>query len=314
MIRPCVAAGGGPHTTRPSTDIQGAFATAWTITKDRDRVEALAGIAGAQAEAGEAGEAARTIGEAMSIAARIDDDFYRSLALVDVGRAQVMSGYIRGSLGTAQRIESLRARPSIWVLGYIVRAQLESGDAAGAAQSIAKAIRATSRIEEDERADEFADIAEMQAEAGDSRGAANSIAKAFQIVQRIADQSKRDWPLSNIAEAQARTGDISGALATVRRLSADHNASWTLQTIAEEQARPGDTSGASATMQRISKASDRAYTFAGIAEVQMEAGDTQGAARSITEALTTAGHIGDYRDSFWAYTTIAVVQLEGGTP
>ena len=67
-------------------------------------------------------------------------------------------------------------------------------------------------------------------------------------------------------------------------------------------------------MQRISEASVRAQTFAGIAEVQMEAGDTQGAARSIAEALTTAGHIGDYRVSFFAYTTIAVAQLEGGTP
>ena len=84
-------------------DIQGAFATAWTIPEDFNRVKTLTGIAEAQAEAGEAGDAARTIGEAMSIAARTSDDFYRSSALVDVGRAQVMNGDIRGALGTAQR-------------------------------------------------------------------------------------------------------------------------------------------------------------------------------------------------------------------
>ena len=296
-------------------DVQGAFASARRITDEHNRVRALAGIARAQAEAGETGEAARTIGEAMSIAARIGDDSNRSFALVDVASAQAISGDIRGALDTAQTIESIRVHHSIWPLSDIVRAQMERGDAAGAAQSIGTAMRAASRIaEEGDRTNAFADIAAMQAEAGDTIGAANSFNRALQLVQRIADPSERNFALEKIAWTQAETGDIAGALATVRRLPADYNAWWALKTIAEAQARAGDTSGASATAQRVLDAQYRAQSFAGIAEVQMKAGNTLGAARLIVEALTTAEHIGDYDDSIWAYTAIARVQLEGGSP
>ncbi|MYH71368.1 MAG: hypothetical protein F4153_02125 [Acidimicrobiia bacterium] len=251
----------------------------------------------------------------MSIAARIGDDSNRSFALVDVASAQAISGDIRGALDTAQTIESIRVHHSIWPLSDIVRAQMERGDAAGAAQSIGTAMRAASRIaEEGDRTNAFANIAAMQAEAGDTIGAANSFNRALQLVQRIADPSERNFALEKIAWTQAGTGDIAGALATVRRLPADYNAWWALKTIAEAQARAGDTSGASATAQRVLDAQYRAQSFAGIAEVQMKAGDTLGAARLIVEALTTAEHIGDYDDSIWAYTAIARVQLEGGTP
>ncbi len=301
-----------------SSDFQGAFATAWRITdtENDDRAVALANIAGAQAEAGDARGAARTIGEAMSIAARIGDEFYRSLALVHVGRAQVMNGDIRGALETAQRIKAMHPLFYVRALTHIAAAQVEDGDAVGAAHSIADASRAALRIaDEDDRVSALCSIAGVQAEAGDARGAAHSIAKALEAAQRIADEfGDGRGSFHDIAYWQATIGDVSGALATVQRVEHEPARGWPLKAIAEAQARAGDISNAWTITQRILDGRVRAQSFAGIAEVQMKAGDTQGAARSIAEALTTAGHIGDYQDSVWAYTTIADAQLEGGKP
>ncbi|MCB7130055.1 MAG: hypothetical protein J3T61_11020, partial [Candidatus Brocadiales bacterium] len=80
----------------------------------------------------------------------------------------------------------------------------------------------------------YADIAEVQAKAGD-------IAEALDAVKLITSGYKRDQAYSSIAAAQARAGDIAGALETAARIKdQDYNTAYdAYRDIAKAKAKPG---------------------------------------------------------------------------
>src|SRR5205823_8620852 len=94
------------------------------------------------------------------------------------------------------------------------------------------------------------DKAIIQACAGDIEGALKTAAS-------IPDGLKA-WPLQQIAEAQARSGDTESAVQTARHLALDWLGSGRLQGIVQELARTGEFAAAEAVGQMMKSSIGRA--------------------------------------------------------
>ena len=159
---------------------------------------------------------------------------------------------------------------------------------------IEEALAAARNIsEQSSRSLALRDIAEAQARAGDIPG-------AIATAREIADPYHRSRALMSIAGAQAHAGDrqasgrtFASALATAREIVDRQSRSWALMSIAGAQARAGDIPGAIGTSREISDPESRSRALRDIAEAQARAGDRQASARTFASALATAREIAD---------------------
>lgn len=146
----------------------------------------------------------------------------------------------------------------------------------------------------------FREIAETQARAGD-------IARARATAKAI---NKADLPtfiLIAVSAAQAEMGDPAGAKATVRSLSssADEFINEAFVVAARTQARRGDIAGAKATANIITDRASKAEALSGIAAVQAKRGDVNG-------AIATASAITDNDHQASALAEIGAAQAKAG--
>ena len=128
-------------------------------------------------------------------------------------------------------------------LKQIANAQAEVG-------YIVEAIHTADRIK-----DEFThvaallEIARKQARGRDTRWAADTLGPAVRSSKGLRHNSHRDWAFGDIAESQARNGDIAGAIRTVELVGIKSD--WVLAKLASAQAKSGDIAGAVHTAERI---------------------------------------------------------------
>jgi hypothetical protein len=119
---------------------------------------------------------------------------------------------------------------------------------------------------------------------------ASRLAAARSVVHEAVEEAKalrtdqERGALSNLAKAQAKTGDISGAqqtLAKLPELPDKRNMSWAIQEIAVAQAIAGDISSARRTVSTIPEKSAQVEALQGIARVQVSRGDIAGALQTV---------------------------------
>jgi hypothetical protein len=135
------------------------------------------------------------------------------------------------------------------------------------------------------------EIAQIQAKAGDMRG-------ALETAATIEDTSSKASALGAIAEAQVKAGDHAGAVMTraqaQQAAAAIENADReadALRRIADAQATAGDVRGALKTATTIENAFKKADALRTIAAAQVTAKDSLGAARTFDQALEAAAAI-----------------------
>ena len=271
-----------------SGDVAGALWIVRDITNANDRAKTLFHIAGVQAAAGD-------FGEAQDSAGRIDGpDIYRVLtlghigaALAEVGDTLAAQRTIADALAIARSIPETEARAR--ALGALAGSQAGNGKPSAAAiETYSEALDTGRKIDNVLRRTAFyRDIAIEQAKAGLLEAATKTFNRAFATSQGfIGADSIRDAILSDLAEAQANSGDIAAAFETSRRILGKRNTKALLMVaIAGAQAKAGDTAGALATAREIGRSSLRALALSRVATVQAEAGNVVAAKKILADAL-----------------------------
>lgn len=233
-------------------------------------------------------------------------------AIVSVAAAQLEFGDLAGLLASASHIRNGAAQATI--LAGAAQEQVEHGDRAAAATTIAKALAAAQAYRDlygYDKSRAFLEIARAQSALGDFRAAqdtaklisdgftknqaftaiavaqahAGDFAGAMQAAGAIVNDAaatNREDAIKEIAVAQADAGNIAGARATVAQLPAGYDTNTVTAAIAVAQARAGDYKAALATSDQLAESDRRAWSlrvFAvrGIARAQTEAGDAAGA-------------------------------------
>ena len=133
----------------------------------------------------------------MEAAARISDEYYKSIAYKYIAWARLKSGDIAGAKATAARITSENHKSDAYE--NIAVAQANTGDNEGARESFARAMEAAARIsDEDDKASAYKEIAEAQAKAGYTSGAkraaaAQAQAEARAKARKMVEDEIKDW-------------------------------------------------------------------------------------------------------------------------
>ena len=141
----------------------------------------------------------------------------------------------------------------------------------------------------------LSEISKVQAKAGDGAAAETTLALAIQTAGQVRGEGIRGTSLSNIADAQAKAGNIDGALQTAKQIDNVTLRAGALTRIAATQAEIGNKVAATTTfalaMRVATQIGDvetdaqglyrgaiyRDGTFVHIATTQAQAGDADGA-------------------------------------
>lgn len=298
-------------------DFQGALATARSIQHAGLNALALSDVAAAIARDG-------SFEEATQLTARIRDPLSRARAFEEVAIAQAAAGRFQGALATLERVEDklqraegiarvaeLRAPPEnrklfeqalaiavesrgppfrrADVLTEIARAQIGSGDAAGARATLKRVFDQLRRVkEDDDRLNLFSRMAPLQARAGDFAG-------AFATAMRAEDGSLRPLLVRDIAAYQAERGDVEGAVALARALDDRASAAAALFGILRTQYQARDARGIPETLDAILQTVRlipspelRAAALGSLAAARISTGDVEAAHAAFTEAMNAA--------------------------
>ena len=220
-----------------------------------------------------------------------------------------------------------RAKDQVDCLVDIARVQAQAGDRAGAQANFSLAVTAAEALPEEDhyegwnRLEVLSDIAKAQAEVGE-------IARAMALVQTFTPRLLQAKPMTKIAQTQAEAGDRAGALETlskaqslVQTIADKEYRDTLLADIAEEQAKTGDIAQAQRVARTIKDENRRNSLLADIAVAEAKAkaleGDRAGARESFSEAGKTAQtlsegwtHVGKCR--YEALSQIATAQAETG--
>ena len=276
---------------------------------------------------------------AVVTAGKIEFDFNRDWALVEIAAAQAKVGYVKEALATVERFEDPEVR--VFALASIAEVQAENGDVRQAEATLAAALVTAEKTKGAEvRALALAAIARAQAKAG-------YFEEAFATTGQIEDPETRIRTLVAIAPTQARVGLIREALATVEKLEGTNRVS-ALVLIAGVQAGNGDvkegeailaaalvtaekTKGAEdlaaalyaitqaeagyfeeafAITEKIEYPEIRARLLTAIAWFQAENGDIREAEATLATALVTAEKTKNVEDLASVLSNIAFVQAK----
>ena len=306
--------------------VNAALLAAQTIDDPQFRVNALCGVAQAQADAADKQTARKTIKSAMSAAMSIDKPGNeRVLALCVVALTQAGMGDVEPAVETARKIGDENAR--VLVLDVIPSASTKMKENDTPASKLTP-----SMVLEGAKAGILQDWQRMrheqalaQAEAGDVDGAlatarsidsaeararslcavrtkAGNFDGALAAARDIGNEWRRSNALLDIALARTKTGDIDGASAVARGIDDERCRSDALCDIALAQAEAGDIGGALATARSIDSEETRAWA---LCAAQAEAGN-------LDNALDAAQDIDDELDLFDALGHIALAQWRAG--
>lgn len=212
---------------------------------------------------------------------------------------------VRGILQQALRAATgLQGASAATALTKIAEAQGESGDRAGAAQTLEWALAAARATETSclkEKA--LGPIAALQARAGE-------VEQALQTAEEIRTPSTRADAQAEIASVQAQAGDVTGALQTGAVITDNRSRVRALAAVALAQAQAGNLPAAQATFDRaLENAAGIKHYFAKpraieeIARAQAQAGDIDG-------AFHTAGTLESGFSRASALEEIGLVQIE----
>ena len=264
----------------------------YAITDLERRSDAIYEIVKVAAEAGD-------IQQALDTLKFIEDGVYQlDWALLSIVRAQVEVGDIRSALLTADRIASEANRSQ--ALADIARAQMKAGH-------VRASLATADRIGDySERSELLAEVAQVQVESGDTGGAAQSIKNALEFVQGIEEDYLRDFPLIEIAKAQAKAGDLKGALVTVGRISSEFYLSFSIPDIFQMGVEVGEAQDSQHIADQLGDELLRSHALSGIVRAQLSVGD-------LPAALATADGIQDAQVRASTLASIAEAQLKGGS-
>jgi tetratricopeptide (TPR) repeat protein len=290
--------------------------------------------------------------QAGDIASRIDDGFWKELALEELGRYHVSKGEKEAAIErfnlALKAAESIGdSQPRIDAMLRIAKAQAAGGDRVTAGGILQQVLKYSSGIQ-DAQTREWAirAVATLQANLGD-------VAGALRTVDRIQDGDEREGSLRDIVTEVARNGNIRYAMELAASIKSRFNNAFALQRIAEAQADDGDFEGALATVgsisrsgssktealgwiadkmvdrqdramaqpvlkqaaqaaSQISDAPERARYLGGIARRQAEANDRQGAVDSIRQALHAIDEVSDMEERNGPFLSLAEAQAQVG--
>lgn len=148
------------------------------------------------------------------------------------------------------------------------------------------------------RVDSHCEIAQIQARAGELEG-------ALKVANKMPYKSVRSYAFAAIATEQARTGDISGAFASLNKVTRYESRDDAYKAIAAAQALAGKVAKAIRTAEKINQSNVRIEAFSAIVAARVEAGD-------VTEALSIAEGIEGAGESANAFCAIADAQAQAG--
>ena len=269
-----------------------ALSTVRSITYDQSRAVALSQVAAVQAKANDRRGAGQSIAEALSIARNMTDD--NSLALGSIVKAQVKTGDIAGALGTARSIAKFTDR--LLAFTEIAEAKLKAGDRRAAAQAIAEGLSTIGNTSNDVAGDDA--LANRSTEIAETMTQINESAR---ILTEGIDKSLSTLALGYVASLQVQLGDTAGAWRTAdegRRPSV-------VMAIGMAQAQMGDIVGAMSTARTIFGRNSHDELLWHIATAQAQANDIAAAMRTtrfIAEGFGRARPLSD----------IAVAQAKAG--
>jgi hypothetical protein len=195
------------------------------------------------------------------------------------------------------RDETLGSLACAQARGGDLRAALASVEAIGATHTRSAAFEALVRVADEEGLDRSELERRWQASCGGLphmyRGARAALAGDFERMHRILDESapavlvNHEKFLAQIAEQQARSGDVAGARRTAAVLAGTDEEEHAYLSILRAQAEAGDTAGAQETFGRVGFGFFAADALASIAKAQALAGDGA-AARENAERAAAA--------------------------
>ena len=329
-----------------------AVRTAWGMESEYLRARAFPDIAEAQAKAGDARGAAQSLSDARAAARGVENEFRRAGAFARIAEAQAKAGDIQGALATARggvgrrilarqgvcrhrrgagqgrgrarcgavalRCPRRRAGGGIRILARqgVCRHRRGAGQGRGRARCGAVALRCPRRrAGGGRRILARQGVCRHRRGAGQGRGRARCGAVALRCPRRRAGEESEYWrarAFADIAEVQAKAGDIQGALATARGVESEYLRASVFADIAEAQAKAGDIQSALATARGVESESSRARAFADIAEAQAKAGDARGAAQSLSDARAAARGVEPESSRARVFADIAAAQAKAG--
>jgi len=212
--------------------------------------------------------------------------------------------------------EAEAERPSLQVYLYcsIASCQCEAGDMGGAKETLrlAEAAIGDIKIKGDElKALSHCSIAEAYAKLGDTRSYRKWEMSASALAAGLQKQTDKDMPYSQLAEIQAKGGDIKKARASAARVKDQDLLSIAYLHIAEAEAEAGDLTAAGGVAEKIQDDDSRASACVPIVRAGIKAGNFSGA----LDVVST--HVGDDVKSPHArksslFRTIARAQVNAG--
>jgi tetratricopeptide (TPR) repeat protein len=290
--------------------------------------------------------------QAADIVSRIDDGYWKALALEEIGRYHVSKGEKEAAIEKFN--QALKATESIDdsssrvpAMLRIAEAQAVGGDRIKAGGTLQQVLEFSSGIQDAESRDmAIGDVAEGQARLGDVsvalrtldciqdgdrkegslRNIVSEVAQrgniryAMELAASIKGGFNHDFALQRIAEAQAEAGGFDGALATVGSISPSGSSKpIALGRIADEMIERQDRAMAQPVLKQaaqaasqISDVGERASYLGGIARRQAEANDRQGAVDTIRQALLAIDKVSDMKERNGPLLSLAEAQVQVG--
>jgi RNA polymerase sigma factor (sigma-70 family) len=138
-------------------------------------------------------------------------------------------------------------------------------------------------------------VAEAQARAKQKEASAKTFADALEAVKDVPDRdgfgSVRDHRRRDVAEGQAKAGDIKGALATAETINQDDARAGARSAVAAAQAKAGDLKAAEETIAAIAVEVRKGEATRALVAAQIKAGklkDAERTAEGVTHDLSRA--------------------------
>lgn len=223
-----------------------------------------------EAQTGELLSVRELLEQALQTAVTIKGGFLKEYALRDIAAAQARAGDVTGALQTAAAIKEGSMRSA--ALRDIALAQVRAGDQAAAARTLEQAVQAAAAFNP-----ALQNIAVVRAELGD-------VAGALQVAADVEVEFMKYDTLVDIARVLSDRGDFTGALRAAAAIPDDkHWKSTSLSDIAQAQAKAGDMAAATSTFEeslRIATALKAPGALVSVATARAKAGDLEGAFRT----------------------------------
>jgi len=312
-------------------DIDGAKQTADRIIETdatrRFKADALIAVGEAQAQSGDREGARRNFSDVKQRMAGISA-FDKALLLADLGVAQAKAGELEDAKQTATDVVGSDPGPvsrlsNIRILEAIAQSQFQSGDVAGANQTI-EGFKFSS-----DRMIIWRWMARAQIESGDLKGARLTLVRLKQMEAVMSDvfasspnyiTSDDISSLVEIAELEVKAGDVasgrqilSSAKRTAGRMSKPEDKASGLRIVAEAQALTGDLAGAKQTAAGINDSNEKKLTLVAVAAATAKAPHSdKNSARQILRSVKAAAGIGLASKKLEILCDIAITQARIG--